>query len=313
MNVEDIRKILSSSDLELSGYQVHRVNSAHSNSVYRLSDELSPEGPTYYVKDYSQIHDRTERSLTEIATINLLREKTKLPVPESYLLTDSTSNIICLLQKESPGIPLSEILYSADNTQTRSLIEQSAQILAQIHQVTSDSYGGVVTESGQRYSTWQACFADNLRTKLGFAERNKILGLSHVDFFEKRLKSQTFDEHGHPTLIHGDFEPRNLLVDPESLTITGILDFEFARFWQPEWDLTRINATSFPERPDLVDLFVNYYAFITDSNPAELKKRIEFYKDFESLHFWVWGWRQNQELTEYIQKDISRVTGIDDT
>ena len=218
--------------------------------------------------------------------------------------------MICLLQKELPGIPLTEILYSADNTQTRSLIEQSAQILAQVHQVTSDSYGSVNRALGKRYTTWEACFTDNINTKLDFATKNKILGLSHVDFFEKRLKNQIFDGRGHPTLIHGDLEPRNLLVDPITLTITGLLDFEYSRFWQPEWDLTRISATSFPERPDLADLFLYNYAAITKSNSAELKERVEFYKVFESLHFWVWGWGQNQELTEYIQKDINRVTGI---
>lgn len=309
MTVEDIRKILSSSDLELSGYHIHRVDSANSNIVYRLSDELSPR-PTYYLKDYSLTHDGTERARTEIAMANLLREKTKLPIPEVYLLAGSTSKAIYLLQKELPGIPLIEVLYSADSARTKSLIEQSARILAQIHQVTSDSYGSVDTESGQRYSTWQACFTDNLRTKLDFATKNKILGLSHVDFFEKRLKSQIFDGRGHPTLIHGDFEPRNLLVDPVTLTITGLLDFESSRFWQPEWDLTRISASSFPERPDLVDSFVNYYALITRSNLVELKEQIDFFSVFESLHYWVWGWGQNQEVTEYIQKDVTRVTGI---
>lgn len=310
MNIEDIRKTLSSSDMELSRYQIHRVKSAHSNSVYRLSDELSPESPIYYLKDYSLIHNGTERALTEIATVNLLRERTKLPVKEAYLLVDSTTNTICLLLKELPGIPLIEILYSSDNTRIQLLIEQSAQILAQVHQVTSDSYGGVNRALGQRYSTWKACFTDNIHTKLDFAKKKNIIGLSHVDFFEKRLKSQIFDGREHPTLIHGDFEPRNLLVDPITLTITGLLDFESSRFWQPEWDLTRISAISFPERPDLVDLFVNYYASITKSNLDELNERIDFFRVFESLHYWVWGWGQNQDLTEYIQKDVARVTGI---
>jgi len=310
MNAEHISEILSSTDLGLSRYQIYRVDSAHSNNVYRLSDGSLPNRPTYYLKDYSLAHDGNERAQTEIVTINLLREVTNLPVPEAYLLTDSNSNTMCLLQKGLPGIPLTEILYSADIAQTQSLIEQSVQILAQIHQVTSGSYGSVDNALGQRYSTWQACFADNIHTKLDFATRKNIVGLPHVDFFEKRLKNQTSDGRGHPALIHGDFEPRNILVDPITLTVTGLLDFESSRFWQPEWDLTRISANAFPERPDLVDLFIRYYASMEKTDPDELKKQIEYYSVFESLHFWVWGWGQDPDLTEYIRRDITRVTGV---
>ena len=41
-----------------------------------------------------------------------------------------------------------------------------------------------------------------------------------------------------PTWIHGDYGPQNLLYDPATLAVTGVLDWEFARLGDPVDDLT---------------------------------------------------------------------------
>jgi aminoglycoside phosphotransferase (APT) family kinase protein len=37
--------------------------------------------------------------------------------------------------------------------------------------------------------------------------------------------------------VHGDFNPKNLLVDPESGVVTGLVDWEFAHAGSPYADL----------------------------------------------------------------------------
>lgn len=49
------------------------------------------------------------------------------------------------------------------------------------------------------------------------------------------------DERAEPPerfcLVHSDFNPKNLLVDPETATITGLIDWEFAHSGSPYTDL----------------------------------------------------------------------------
>ncbi|UCH05196.1 MAG: phosphotransferase, partial [Candidatus Thorarchaeota archaeon] len=39
-----------------------------------------------------------------------------------------------------------------------------------------------------------------------------------------------------PVLVHGDFDTSNILVDPETFEMTGIIDFEEARMYDPAAD-----------------------------------------------------------------------------
>ena len=45
------------------------------------------------------------------------------------------------------------------------------------------------------------------------------------------------DTVGRCCLVHSDFNPKNLLVDPDSLAVTGLLDWEYAHAWHPFTDL----------------------------------------------------------------------------
>jgi aminoglycoside phosphotransferase (APT) family kinase protein len=45
------------------------------------------------------------------------------------------------------------------------------------------------------------------------------------------------DRLGRSTLVHGDLNPKNLLVDPGGLEVTGVLDWEFAHAGLPVSDL----------------------------------------------------------------------------
>jgi aminoglycoside phosphotransferase (APT) family kinase protein len=45
------------------------------------------------------------------------------------------------------------------------------------------------------------------------------------------------DTVGRVSLVHSDLNPKNLLLDPETLAVTGVLDWEFAHAGQPFTDL----------------------------------------------------------------------------
>jgi aminoglycoside phosphotransferase (APT) family kinase protein len=71
--------------------------------------------------------------------------------------------------------------------------------------------------------------------------------------------------------VHSDFNPKNLLVDPESGELTGVLDWEFAHAGSPFTDLG--NLLRFERRPDLVEAVVSTYADIVVDAPEDLLDR----------------------------------------
>jgi aminoglycoside phosphotransferase (APT) family kinase protein len=59
------------------------------------------------------------------------------------------------------------------------------------------------------------------------------------------------DGVGRTCLVHSDLNPKNLLIDPDSLSVTGLLDWEFAHSGHPFTDLG--NLLRFDRRPAYVD------------------------------------------------------------
>jgi aminoglycoside phosphotransferase (APT) family kinase protein len=58
-------------------------------------------------------------------------------------------------------------------------------------------------------------------------------------------------------LVHGDLNPKNVLVDPDTLEVTGLLDWEFAHAGWPVTDLG--NLMRFERDPWFTDVLVGTY------------------------------------------------------
>jgi aminoglycoside phosphotransferase len=63
-------------------------------------------------------------------------------------------------------------------------------------------------------------------------------------------------------LVHGDYGPNNLLLDPDTYAVTAILDWEFSHVGEPVEDLAWcewIVRTHHPDRVPLLDAFFSAY------------------------------------------------------
>jgi aminoglycoside phosphotransferase (APT) family kinase protein len=63
------------------------------------------------------------------------------------------------------------------------------------------------------------------------------------------------DSVGRTCLVHSDLNPKNLLVDPETLAATGVVDWEFAHAGHPYTDLG--NLLRFDRHPSYVDALLD--------------------------------------------------------
>lgn len=66
-------------------------------------------------------------------------------------------------------------------------------------------------------------------------------------------------------LVHSDFNPKNLLVDPESLEVTGLVDWEFAHAGHPFTDLG--NLLRFERGAEFTAAVLDAYAVRRDVPP----------------------------------------------
>jgi aminoglycoside phosphotransferase (APT) family kinase protein len=69
-------------------------------------------------------------------------------------------------------------------------------------------------------------------------------------------------------LVHSDFNPKNVLVDPATATVTGLLDWEFAHAGGPFTDIG--NLLRFDRDPALADPVLATYAERVPDAPANL-------------------------------------------
>ena len=75
------------------------------------------------------------------------------------------------------------------------------------------------------------------------------------------------DRVGRTCLVHSDLNLKNLLVDPDTLTVTGLLDWEFAHSGHPFTDLG--NLLRFDRRPAYVDAVLAVWCDRHGGSPAD--------------------------------------------
>jgi aminoglycoside phosphotransferase (APT) family kinase protein len=75
------------------------------------------------------------------------------------------------------------------------------------------------------------------------------------------------DAVGRTCLVHSDLNPKNLLVDPETLELTGVLDWEFAHSGHPYTDLG--NLLRFDRRPAYADAVLAAWCERRDTDPQD--------------------------------------------
>ena len=75
------------------------------------------------------------------------------------------------------------------------------------------------------------------------------------------------DAVGRTCVVHSDLNPKNLLVDPETLEITGVLDWEFAHAGHPFTDLG--NLLRFDRDPPYVEAVVTAWCERRGGAPEE--------------------------------------------
>jgi aminoglycoside phosphotransferase (APT) family kinase protein len=105
-------------------------------------------------------------------------------------------------------------------------------------------------------------FVDDHASLLGW-EASTLDGLRSV----AREAQELLDSVGRTCLVHSDLNPKNVLVDPATLEVTALLDWEFAHAGHPSTDLG--NLLRFDRRPAYADSVLAASCERHGTDPAE--------------------------------------------
>ncbi|MET7282544.1 phosphotransferase [Kribbella sp. NPDC005582] len=172
-----------------------------------------------YVKD-------PDRAVVDAALLQLVRGL--LPVPRVLDLKreGSFEDPPYLLMERLPGVNLQAFLETAGPDERRKVGAQLGELLARLSgmpYLTAGLFrGGDLTVEPFGVGDLEQ-FAAELGLQIPWEIVDQAEGLlADVDRF---------------CLVHSDFNPKNLLIDPETVRITGLIDWEFAHAGSPYADL----------------------------------------------------------------------------
>jgi aminoglycoside phosphotransferase (APT) family kinase protein len=169
--------------------------------------------------------------------------------------------------------------------------------LQKLHTIKSER-AGLLSEP-DRHRTWKGMllsifeggdFAWQKISKREGLDRDLIL--SSVEKMLNRINKMEFREQNY-SLLHTDFNARNLFVDQESDEITGIIDWEEAMFGDPIYDYARIRMYLW--HYNLGEDVISKYYYLVKFTPEE-RKLEDLYWLSRVIQYLAW---YSTDLNEY--------------
>jgi aminoglycoside phosphotransferase (APT) family kinase protein len=181
---------------------------------------------------------RYERDLmsTEVAVIDRLRRDTGVPVPR-VLHHDPSGKIITspyFVMEFIDGTPLHRLRKDLPERSCRSIDRQVGRTVREINEVAGTDFG-YIASCQPRFSTWPEAFDRMLHDVLADGEGAGVsLDVPYSEILSRCTAAYpALEEVQQPRLVHWDVWDANVFVDPDRLTVTGIIDFERTLWGDP--------------------------------------------------------------------------------
>ena len=210
----------------------HKVVLGEVNEVYVVVTESNQQ---LIVRISRSEHPRFEAEKWAIDGV----KKKGVPAPEVLLIKSESvedMNLTFCVEKKLPGTPLRDVHYT-ERERISDIVQQAGEILAKIHSVEAQGFGGFDKPGVGKYGSWSDYIMEVAKDRDAIVEAATKMGMatSDVDRGLDILKQNArLFENVSSQLLHSDFSSKHILVDGN--TITGILDFEGSKSGDPVWD-----------------------------------------------------------------------------
>jgi aminoglycoside phosphotransferase (APT) family kinase protein len=173
---------------------------------------------------------------TEVDALRLVRARTQLPVP-AVLAWDASCKLVpspYFVMEHCSGTLLSDLRPTLDADAQAAIDAQLARFLASLHSITAPAFGRP-DPSALHDATWSAGFARLIADLLADADDAGVeLPIPYREIVELvEGNAAQLDAVTTPRLVHWDLWDLNVFVDPETLAVTGLIDFERVLWGDP--------------------------------------------------------------------------------
>lgn len=210
--------------------------------------QIPPQGmdsDVFFIRDNTDNEyaiKQSEGSISDVLAHELLK-KNKIDIPVPKLIGTFSFDEKQVLILEKVNFPLLE---SVPIVEMHRYIPSMIKNLKKIHQIKSDQ-AGLLTQT-EETSSWKEIMLSKFSgadSSLNWKEivlrkgLDAKLILKSVDDIIKKIEKIEFIDHSY-SLLHTDFNQRNLFINPSSDEITAIIDWGEAMFGDPIYDFARI-------------------------------------------------------------------------
>ncbi len=173
---------------------------------------------------------------TEVDTLRLVGDRTDLPVPAVLAWDDSCELVPSpwFLMERCPGVLLSELRPTLSPDAEEAIDAQLARHLSSMHSIEGQAFGRP-DRAATHDPTWSAAFerlVDDLLADAADASVDLPIPLDEVARIVADHRTDLDAVEG-PRLVHWDLWDTNVFVDPDTLQVVGLIDFERALWADP--------------------------------------------------------------------------------
>jgi aminoglycoside phosphotransferase (APT) family kinase protein len=181
---------------------------------------------------------RYEKNLmkAEVEAMRLVGEQTRVPVPQIFVYDTSRSLLPSdfFLMEFLPGKPFHKVRPQLAPEAQKRVERQMGRMACELSAITGPSFG-YWAQPAQPGVTWRECFKRMVQGVLEDGFEMSVELHQPYDELYASLESHfgVLDAVRTPCLVHWDLWDGNVFVDPASLRVTGLIDFERVMWADP--------------------------------------------------------------------------------
>lgn len=277
---------------------VKKINQGYYGFVFFIEKSKEPK------KVIAKVYKAEGLMHKEHIQLDFLRKYALTKVPQIYAESTKAENGLCdiMLMEYINGINGSEIK-NISKHEKDILAEQIVDNLIAIHSVKNTDGFGELCSDNFLYS-WNEYYkatirerVNDLHKKAGFFFPNEIIRTAEIlfDNFDKVFTKDVTDAR----LIHGDYNMWNLMVDPDTKRLVGMIDPMGCSWADSELDLFQLQNANGDDF-GLLDCYIKKVG--TDSN---IHIKNGYYGFFDDVKHWILsGNLDKNHIMNYAKKTL---------
>ncbi|MCK5046187.1 MAG: aminoglycoside phosphotransferase family protein, partial [Candidatus Heimdallarchaeota archaeon] len=230
----------------------------------------------------------------EFKILSFLRKRLPISIPEILYLHDSKEIPFSIHQKIL-GKSLVFVSNQLSSDQKKKIGAEIGKFLSSLHSeilmkdflITFSDQEELMNSSSDFNQFYK------LRWKTRYEEAKEI-AYQYLNQEQQEWLTKIFEDYLNnddnftfsPRVSHCDFDTSNILIEPKTKQLTGTIDFEECKIWDPAVDLL-----FFDDGPEFMKAVLDDYEY---SKQKSLEARMKFYYSRTCVPYLVWGTTHNR-------------------